>query len=327
MATVYFATNRKKDGTGRFGFGAQIVPPDPAAMTYAVMEVTNIALPDESSGNLSNPTDVSTGDFSATAKQAIISAGKSLLIFIHGFDNSFEDAIQRAGFNHDWFAQGGVDTTVIAFTWPSAGVLIDSPPHGLTDAYKTDQAQAGKSGFHLASFLANVDALQRAFRSANPNAKVFLLAHSMGNWALQAGVQAWSEHRAGADIMFDHVFLPAADEVAGSFERPAGARLSNLRNLANQISIYSNRGDVVIWVSAAVNLDSRLGFDGPGDKSNTAIYPPAKYRLVDCTEVSDYDRCNPFDASHQYYRRSRRVHDDICAAMKAGSLPGGVIAF
>jgi esterase/lipase superfamily enzyme len=328
MTTVYFATNRKNDGTERFGFGARIVLNNPAAITYAVTEVTNIVLPDESSGNLANPTDISQGNFSDTARRDIIGAGKNLLIFIHGFDNTFEDAIQRAAFNHDWFASADpkADTTVIAFTWPSAGVLVDNPPHLFTDAYLADQSQAGKSGFHIASFLSNIDALQRTFRAANLDGKVFLLAHSMGNWALQAAVQSWFDERTGNDIMFDDVFLAAADEVADTFERPVGGRLSNLKKLAKRISIYSNRADVVIWVSTTINLNRRLGFDGPDDKSNNTAYPSTLFRIVDCTEVNDYDRASPFDASHQYYRRSKIVRDDIVAVMRNDpAVAGGLI--
>jgi esterase/lipase superfamily enzyme len=326
MTTVYFATNRKDDGTKPFGFGAQIAGPGAESITYGVTEVTNIVLGEEASGDAANPTDLSNGDFSDSAKRDIIAAGKDILIFIHGFDNTFVDAVQRAGFNHDWLKAGGMDTTIIAFTWPSAGVLIDNPPHLLTDAYLTDQAQAGKSGGHLASFLSRIDALQRDFRGAHPGGRVFLLSHSMGNWALQSAVQMWSEFRGSSDIMLDHVFLAAADEVADTFERPAGGRLSNLKRLAKRISVYSNRGDIVIWVSTTVNLNRRLGFDGPDDKSNAGEYPPALFRMVDCTEVHDYDHLNPFDASHQYYRRSQRVRADITAAMGgAAPGPGGII--
>ncbi|HKD22982.1 MAG TPA: alpha/beta fold hydrolase [Rhizomicrobium sp.] len=327
MTTVYFATNRKKDGSGKFGYGAQIVAASPDAVTYAVCEVSNVSLGDESSGTLSNPTDISPGNFSDSARRDIVAAGKNLFVFIHGFDNSFEDAIQRAAFNHEWIKAAGAqaDTIVIAFTWPSAGVLVDNPPHMLTDAYLTDQTQAARSGFHIASFLSNIDTLQRAFRAAHPNGKVFLLAHSMGNWALQSAVQTWSEERIGDDLMFDEVFLAAADEVADTFERPAGGRLSNLKRLAKRITIYSNRADVVIWVSTTINMNRRLGYDGPDDESNAAEYPPALFRLVDCTDVNDYDRTMPFDASHQYYRRSQTVRNDIVAAILGKNIQGGII--
>jgi esterase/lipase superfamily enzyme len=319
MTTVYFATNRKHDGTAPLGFGAQIVGQDAAQITYGVTQVTNIdpKLEDEDAGTVSNPTDLSQGNFSAQSRADIINAGKNLLIFIHGFDNTFEDAMQRAAFNREWLAKGGPasDTTVIAFTWPSAGVVIDEPPKSLTEAYSTDQAQAGKSGFHLVNFLTNIDTLQRNFRAAYPTGRVFLLAHSMGNWALQAGIQAWFESRGANDLIFDAVFLAAADEIASTFEQPAGGRLSYLPEMAKRINIYYSRTDIIILLSGTINENRRLGFDGPNDKSDSAKYPPAVFRCIDCSEIYDYPYFVTFDASHQYYRRSKTVRNDIVAQM------------
>jgi hypothetical protein len=57
-----------------------------------------------------------------------------------------------------------------------------------------------------------------------------------------------------------------------------------------------------------------------------AIYPPTRFRMLDCAQVNDYNLLNPPDASHQYYRRSPRVRDKIVAAMrKDPNLPGGLI--
>ncbi len=330
MTSVYFATNRKADSTATGGFGADIVANQPDAITYAVADVTGIALEQESSGTIASVTDKSPGGFSDAATKAIIGAKKNLLVFIHGFDNSFEDAIKRAAYNREWFAEGGQsagDTTVIAFTWPSAGKLFAAPSFTSPDAYRGDQAQAGKSGYHLGFFLNEIDQLRADYRKGNPSGKIFLLAHSMGNYCLQAGVQYWFDNRGSDDLMFDEVFLPGADEVDDSFERPAGGRLSNLPKLTSRISCYYSRKDVAMYLSTTINLNARLGFDGPSDKRDTARYPLAKFRIVDTTEVGDFDPVNPPDATHQYYRRSKIVRTDIAATM-AGKPPvaGGLIS-
>lgn len=330
MTTVYFATNRKDDATEPGGYGAELVRYDPAAVTFAVADVSNIVLAAEGSGAITSVGDKTGGTFSDAASSAIIGAKKNLLIFIHGFCNSFEQAIKRAAFNREWFAEAGQaagDTTVIAFTWPSAGKLLAAPPHMPPEAYLADQARAGKSGYHLAFFLNVIDQLRLDYHKANPNGRVFLLAHSMGNYALQAGVQFWFDSRGSDDIMFDEVFLAAADEVDDTFERPAGGRLSNLPRLTNRISIYYSRKDVAMYLSTTVNLDERLGFDGPDDKRDQARFPASKFRIVDCTEVSDFPPFEPPDATHQYYRRSRIVRADIVATMNGKPDPsGGLIA-
>jgi len=116
------------------------------------------------------------------------------LVFVHGFANAFEAAISRAAFNREWFASSpvaGADMTVLAFTWPSAGATIAVPPHFLSGAYRADQARASSSGAHLAWFLDEVKSLRDEAKRQNPRRRVVLLAHSMGNFALAAGVQAW----------------------------------------------------------------------------------------------------------------------------------------
>src|SRR6185295_14070407 len=182
MTTVFFATNRRADGTG---FSASIVPEDAMQITYATAEVTGTDLNAEDSGTITAIQNQTGGNFSDAVRAQIIAPGRNLLVFIHGADNTFEDAIKRAAFNRDWFAATGnaaTNTTVIAFTWPSDGNAFKSPNNPL-DAYRADQAQAAKSGFHIESFLKNMVQLRAEFRAAHPTGRMFLLAHSMGNYA------------------------------------------------------------------------------------------------------------------------------------------------
>lgn len=206
------------------------------------------------------------------------------------------------------------DTTIVAFSWPSLGQVIAAPPHLLPNDYLRDQSQAGRSGFHMASFFANLQPVLTQVRAQGR--RVFLLVHSMGAFALQAAVESWFNHSKPATRLFDEVFLAAADERFDSFVMPMGARLSRLVDLAPRISIYYSVRDIALYLSFAVNLTPRLGHEGPVHKTDAAIYPPARYRILDCAEVGDYDLFNPPDASHQYYRRSRKVRADIAAAMR-----------
>src|SRR5690349_4613429 len=111
MTQVYFATNRGADASKPFGFGAGIVAQAVNAITYAVADV-----PDPPSGRVADVVDLSMGRFSDAATEAIVGSGRNLFIFIHGFDNSFEDALSRAAFNADFYrATGlpGADTVCI----------------------------------------------------------------------------------------------------------------------------------------------------------------------------------------------------------------------
>ena len=322
MTDVYFATNRLNDGIGPNGFGATIVPADPAQITYAVANVTNVQPSTEDSGVIESIRDRNMGNFSIAAQDAITGSNRNLLIFIHGASNTFEDAIKRAAFNCEWFADTGAataKTTVVAFTWPSAEIT----PGNIIKEYKVDQAQAGRSGFHIVSFLKNIAALRRNFTTVFPQGRVFLLAHSMGNHALQAGIMSWFELNGPNERIFDQVFLAAPDEIADTFERPGGGGSGNLRILSDRISIYYSRDDRLMWASAAANQNERLGFNGPSKKMDPTIYPSARFRMIDCTLALDFNHLFPWDASHQYYRRSKAVRTDIVKCMIDNPRPPG----
>jgi esterase/lipase superfamily enzyme len=315
MTTVYFATNRSATQPG--GFGSGIVAP--AETVYAVTEVANIDLDQENSGNLGAITMRQAGGFAVTVQAEILAAGKNLLVFIHGFDNSFEDAIKRSAFNCEWFAathRQASDSTVLAFTWPSEGRLFADHPALLDDAYKTDQQMAGASGPHIAAFLRHVLDMAALLKQQHPGARAILLAHSMGNHALQSAVE-----RLFADgpppSLFDEVILAAADEAAITLERPDHEGLFRLRDLARRISVYYSHRDVAMSASLIANGNVRLGFDAMPHKADAVLYPLAQFRWVDCTTVFDLIGQGqlPLDASHQYYRRSKTVRADIALVM------------
>ena len=82
-----------------------------------------------------------------------------------------------------------------------------------------------------------------------------------------------------------------------------------------------------MYLSTTINLNARLGFDGPSDKRDPTRYPLARFRIVYTTEVKDFDPLNPPDATHQYYRRSKVVRSDIAATMAGKpAVAGGLIS-
>ena len=316
LTTVYFATDRAVSGPASDwrSYGTTIVAPsDAGAITYAAAFVDNTNLTADTTGAIQQIINVRQGRFAQSIADDLSAPGRNLLIFIHGFDNSFENAITRAAFNREWFAASGVaaaDTTVVAFSWPSLGQLI-SFPLPWSD-YRKDQTMAGLSGFHLMSFFAVLQPILDSARASG--SRVFLLAHSMGNFALQAGVESWFGHGHAGQLLFDEALLAAADERFDSFAFPEPGRLSALHRLARRMSIYFSGADQVLKVSELINLGAeRLGQDGPDNRTDPTRFPPAQYRMVNCTGFRDY----PFDfaSSHQYYRRSPGVRADIAAVM------------
>ena len=316
--TVYFATNRvvsePADQVSSYTFDI-VAPNDPQQVTYGTAFVESSNLTADTVGAIRSIQDLEKGSFSDEAMGDIASGGRNILVFIHGFANSFENAIARAAFNREWFAQSNVaaaDTTVIAFSWPSRGEVI-VPPFP-SHSYHSDQKTAGQSGLHLMRFFANIERILTA--AHDKGLRTFLLAHSMGNWALQSAVQSWFAAGQGDALLFDEALLAAPDEVHNSFDFPPPGRLSELSRLARRISIYYSHADQVLDLSHLLNASRRLGQDGPDGRANIARFPSATYRMVDCTGFTDYKR--DFQGTHQYYRRSAGVRTDLVNAMATG---------
>jgi hypothetical protein len=76
-------------------------------------------------------------------------------------------------------------------------------------------------------------------------------------------------------------------------ELPAGAKAQPVDDLAAGISAYYSLRDVAMFLSQAINLTERLGFDGPAHKSNTTLYPPNRFRSINCTDLNDYNSIVP----------------------------------
>ena len=102
---------------------------------------------------------------------------------------------------------GGKPINVVVFSWPSDGKAIPFM------SYYSDREDARSCGAALArtylklwDFMAALDPKDYCDRSLH------LLAHSMGNLALQSGVENWFLHGNGEAIIFDLTILAAAEK-------------------------------------------------------------------------------------------------------------------
>lgn len=284
---------------------------------YGTAFVDGVDISADQQGSITSIQDTNKGAFAANVAGDLSDAGRNLLVFIHGFDNTFEDAITRAAFNREFLAASGkpgTDTTVLAFSWPSLGKIASFP---MPDAdYRHDQKMATLSGAHLMSFFAQIEPLLRMARAKG--CRTYLLAHSMGNLALESAVENWFLHGNGNAELFNVSILAAGDCGFDAFAQPHLTALNGLSLLASRISIYYSGEDEVLDLSRIINGLQRLGQDGPKDRTDQTTFPAAIYRMFDATGIKDYD-CN-FLTSHQYYRLSPTVRDAIAVDM--ASIPG-----
>jgi esterase/lipase superfamily enzyme len=113
--------------------------------------------------------DVMSGaDFRKDARAAVARARlypKSALVFIHGYNVTFDDALRRAA---QLTRDLNYDSAAFLFSWPSKGDFL---------RYGTDRASADEAAKSLADFFAVVE-------GATGAEKIHIIAHSMGNRVL-----------------------------------------------------------------------------------------------------------------------------------------------
>jgi len=316
---ILFATNRARtdNGAGMPQFGRTAIT-NPDNLWCGVATVDGVSDDDPATGTISAIANLNQGWFAQAQIDALTQSTNDLLVFVHGTDNDFVDAVTRCAYNQTWLSNGagrGID--VIVFSWPSLayGDLIDIfQDH--TD-YETDQKTASASAPHFGLFLQRLLALKPLLGGRT----VSILCHSMGNYMLGAAVEAWFAQPQTAPPLFAQAILAAADEPSTAFLGSKGKRLSKLRQLAAGITVYFNDNDILMALSDIVNPFTPLGLAGPTGASNTHIYPTDAYQFVDCTNIADYIGARSFDESHQYYRQSPTVRADIVAVL-LGNAPG-----
>lgn len=337
--TVFFATNRRLLGSGDklVDYAGEAGPAGmPGKLTHAMAFVEGTDIPSQETGRVRSIEGVSPDAFSQKVADDL-AGGRDLLIFIHGFANSFSDALTRAAFNRVWFSEGGADCTVVAFSWPSAGVVLDpamllpglilAPINLLLDrleasplasAYLADQKAADASAADLTSFLDRMRPIAKQVRAGGR--RVFLLCHSMGNRAMEGTLANWADMGLPVELLFDEAISASADTAFQDKDGSGPDWLLHLGKLSEGVSVYFSRADIILKLSRRVNHVQRLGDNGPVDMDLPGRYPISRFRFVDCSELEDDEPKGGIDKSHQFYRRLPVVRDDI------GKLLQGVAA-
>ncbi len=133
--------------------------------------------------------------FSTALTAAAKPAGRrNVLIFVHGFNNRFDDAVYRfAQVVHDAKAPG----IPVLFTWPSLGELS-------LRAYTYDRESANSSHEALEQLIEML--------AANPNVKeINIVAHSMGNLVALEALRGMASRRGKIGAKVRNVVLVAPD--------------------------------------------------------------------------------------------------------------------
>jgi esterase/lipase superfamily enzyme len=212
---------------------------------------------------------------------------KHITLFIHGYDDDFNDTIQR----YDAIARTLFDGAnslgeLVCFDWPSKGSLL---------GYLPDRLSARKTGDDLTTVLSELYdwmAAKQAATIQNVNnackAKTSIIAHSMGNYALEYAMNAlWTRKNQPLLVSLMLEVLMVAADVDNDLFR-AGENVTHgdgegLANLSYRITaLYTGRDDV-LGASAGLKHfgKRRLGRAGLDDTCPV----PDNVWDIDCTNL------------------------------------------
>lgn len=163
---------------------------------------------------------------------------KRVLIFVHGFNNTYEDAVLR-------FAQISTDLPIeaapVLFTWPSGGSVFD---------YLYDRDSANYSRDALETMIQQI--------TDSPDVEeVTLLAHSMGGWLAMEAVRQLAIRNGGhVPKKLSNIILASPDIDVDVFV----TQLNQIGEASRRITIFTATDDVALDVSRRIaGSDQRLG--------------------------------------------------------------------
>ncbi len=288
---VFFSTNRQPAATGHFGAGAA------GKSTYGY---SDISIPrDHRLGELEGPSlirlelrsdpnrhvhvlSVASEPldrfWSRVRGRLAVSKSHEALVFVHGFNVTFDDALRRtAQISYDL----SFDGAAILFSWPSQGSL--SPL-----AYQRDVRNADLAAQSLVELLERV-ALE------NPNGPVHVIAHSMGNRVLSAALQRLGAKSAPPTLR--HVAMMAPDIDRELFKQVA----PTLAATARRLTLYASNEDIPITVSGA-----QAGYPRAGRADADIVVTKG----VDTIDASAVDT-SVFGLFHSYYADNASILSDL----------------
>jgi esterase/lipase superfamily enzyme len=211
-----------------------------------------------------------------------------VLVYIHGFNVTWVEAVASAmalqeQLNRRDEGKPKREVHVVLFTWPSNGRAL---PYV---SYKSDRTDARASGGAVGRALLKTRDFLHELRTGNAdggeeacNRDLHLLCHSMGNYVLQCALERMFEFTPGNSFprMFGYIFLcaPDVDDTVLEPEQPLGS----VHELAGHVTVYSNCGDVAMYVSDYTKGNpERLGHRGP---ARPALVHN-KVHSVDCSAI------------------------------------------
>ena len=199
------------------------------------------------------------------------------MVFVHGFNVSFDDAALRAGqITYDL----GFDGVPFLYSWPSLGSL---------SSYTIDESNVEWTAANLRNFL-------RQAYGAGRLDELVVIAHSMGSRALSRVVaEIVSDSRLSSRMKISHLILAAPDIDAEVFVRDLLPKMGG----PLKVTIYTSSKDKALDASRQLHGYDRLG------------YIQGAVRAARVADVIDASEVDTSLLGHSYYGDHRSVIADM----------------
>ncbi len=230
---------------------------------------------------------------------------KDVFIFVHGFNNSFEDAVFRLA--QLWHFMGRVGVP-IAYTWPAG--------RGGLFGYAYDRESGEFTVYHLKRFLLAVSSCPEVER-------IHLIAHSRGtDVVITALRELHIEFKAKGQsthevLKLDDLVLAAPDLDADVFEQRFA--IEDLHLVANRTTVYLSKSDVALsmsnWLFGGRSRLGRLTAEEFTPDARSKLSRLAGFTMIEC-QVSGHS------TSHDYAFAHPAVVSDMILLLRDDRAPG-----
>jgi len=287
--TVLAATDRRRSATdaGEMFNGERADDVSYATVTVSIppdeaRKVGQVQYPGSVPGNAASEFVTVSADyldkqaFSAALTGAAKRDGRSkVLVFVHGFNNRFDDAVYRfAQIVHDSKAEG----IPVLFTWPSRG-----------------EVQLSSYAYDRESAVYSRDALEQLLTTlgANPNVKeVNILAHSMGNWVTLEALRGKAIGGGKIGGKVKNVFLVAPDVDVDVFRR----QIQRMGAARPRFALFVSQDDRALGLSQFIwGGMPRIGVIDPEQEPYRNLLAREQITVFDLTKLSGEAHNRAFD--------------------------------
>ena len=317
VMTVFYATDRVRSRTPRrtdtfsaeqsdhLTFGTTIVTIPPAhtptglelPTPHEKQAVGSPAFQDVGRHiTIESPQELSSDNLVEVLNQNVAASSRfknQVLVYIHGFNMTFENALVRMG---QIVADTGFDGPGIIYSWASQGQF---------QSYSHDRSRALDTGARLAEFLQLV-----AHRSGAR--KIHIIAHSMGNRALLAALDRFHTNAARADLRLGEVVMAAPDVDRAEF----ASKVAKFAPSTEGVTLYASGNDYALKLSPLAN-GSLLGSRAGGVPWLGGPLVMAGVETIDVTELGT----SGLNYNHDTYADTTELLADVALLMEHNTHP------